>query len=80
MPSALRLVLGIEAEVHQCIVALARFHHDIAAASAVSTGGAAARHKFLTAKSHAPITTVTGFYPDSCFIDKHFYCLVYRIA
>ena len=34
--AALRLVLGIEAEVDQRVVALAGFHDDIAAASAVA--------------------------------------------
>jgi hypothetical protein len=58
------------------IVALARFHDYIAAVAAVPARRTAARHKLLAAESHAPITTVTGFYPDSCFIDKHFYCLV----
>jgi hypothetical protein len=74
--SALSLVFGIEPEVHQRIVALARFHDDIAAASAISAGGATAWNKFFTAEGHAAVTTVTGFYPDSRFINKHFSCLV----
>src|SRR5579862_1003286 len=80
VPSAVGLVLRIESEVHQRVVALARFHNYIAAMAAVPARGTAARHELLAAEGHAPITTVTGFYPDSCLIDKHFYYLVYRIA
>src|ERR1700757_1372335 len=69
--SALGLVLGIEAEMDQRVVALAGFHDDVAAAPAVAAGGAAARDELLAAKGHAAIAAVTGLYPNFGFIDEH---------
>src|SRR5579859_7200503 len=69
--SALALVLGIEAKVDQRIMALAGFHHNVAATAAVAAGGAAARDKLLPAKGHASIATVTGLNPNDRFINKH---------
>src|SRR5690242_14085693 len=45
VPAALRFVLGIEPEVNQRIVALARLHDYVAAAPAIAARWAAARHK-----------------------------------
>ena len=69
--SALRFVFGIEAEVHQRIVAFAGLHDDVAAFAAVSARGAAARDKLLPAEGHAAIAAVACFDPDFCLVDKH---------
>ena len=58
MPSALRLVFGIKAEVHQRIVALAGFHDHISALAAIATRRPAARNKLLAAEGHAAIAPV----------------------
>ena len=71
MASALCLVLGIEAKMNQGIVPLARLHDDVAAASAISTGGAAAGNKFFPSEGHAAIAAVPCLHPNSCFIDEH---------
>jgi hypothetical protein len=39
--------------------------------TAVAAGWSAAGNELLTAKRHAAITPVTGFYPNFGFIDKH---------
>jgi hypothetical protein len=52
-------------------MALARFHHNVAAMAAVAAGRSAARDKFLAPERHAAITAVTGFYAYFGFIDKH---------
>src|SRR5689334_7385058 len=69
--SALGFVFGIEAEVHECVVALTRFHDDVAAASAVAAGWSAARDKLLPAKGHASIAAVSGFYANFGFVDEY---------
>ena len=71
MASALRLMFGIEAEVNQGIVPLARFHDDVAAASAIATGRTAAGNKFLPPEGHAAIAAVPSLHPNSSFIDEH---------
>src|SRR5579885_1107264 len=69
--SALGFVFRIEAEVYERVVALARFHDDVATASAIATGWSAARNELLPAKGHAAIAAVSGFYANFGFIDKH---------
>src|SRR5260370_25163497 len=69
--SALSFVFGIETEVDQRIVALARFHDHVAPATAVAARRAAARDELLPAKSHAAVAAVSGFDADYRFIDKH---------
>ena len=71
MASALRLVFGIEAEVHQRVVALAGLHDDVAALAAVAARGAAARDELLPAEGHAAVAAVAGFDPDFGFVDEH---------
>jgi hypothetical protein len=65
-------VLGVEAEMDESVMALAGFHEDIAAASTVSAGWAAARDELLPTKGHAAIAAIARLHPDSRFIDKHF--------
>ena len=62
MTPALGFVFGIEAEVHQRVVALAGFHDDIAAAAAVAAGRAAARHELLAPEGHAAVAAVAGLH------------------
>ena len=69
--SALGLVFGIEAEVNQRVVALAGFHDDVAAMTAVAAGRSSARHELLAAKGHAAIAAVAGFDSNFCFINEH---------
>ena len=69
--AALRLVLGVVAEVDQRVVALRRLHDDVAAAAAVAAGRAAAGHELLAPKGHAAVAAVAGFHSDFGFIDKH---------
>ena len=69
--AALRLVLGVEAEVDERVVALRRLHDDVAAAAAVAAGGAAAGHKLLAPEGHAAVAAVAGLYADFGFIDEH---------
>ena len=68
---ALRGVFGIEAEVHQRIVALARFHDDVAALAAIASGRSTARNELLAAEGHAAIAAVSGFDPNFRLINKH---------
>src|SRR5215472_2353505 len=69
--SALGFMLGIEAEVDEGIVALARFHNDIAALAAVAPRRPAARNKLLAAKGHTAVSTIAGFDFDFCFVNEH---------
>ncbi len=69
--SALRFVLGIEAEVQQRIVVGAGDHGHVAAAAAIAAAGSAARHEFLATEREAAIAAVAGFHGNDDFIDKH---------
>ena len=69
--AALRLVLGVVAEVDERVVALAGFHDDVAAAAAVAAGGAAAGHELLAPEGHAAVAAVAGLYANFGFIDEH---------
>src|SRR5581483_2870619 len=69
--AALRLVLGIEAEVHQRVVALAGLHDHIAALAAVSARGPAPGHKLLTAEGNNPVAARAGLHPNFRLINKH---------
>src|ERR1700733_9929383 len=71
VPSALRLMFGIEAEVNQRVMPLARFHDHVTAASAIATGGTAAGNKLLPPEGHAAIAAVPSLHSNSCFIDEH---------
>src|SRR3954471_2076757 len=55
----------------ESVMALAGFHEDIAAASTVAAGGAAARDELLPTKSHAAIAAIACLHPNSRFINKH---------
>ena len=71
MAPALCLVFGIEAEMDQRIVPFARFHDDIAAASAIAARGAAAGNKLLPPEGNAPVAAIPSLHPNSSLIDKH---------
>src|SRR5512142_662287 len=71
VPAALRLVLGVEAEVDKRVVLLARFHDDVAAAAAIAARWPSPRNKLLPPEGHAAIPAVPGNYPNFRFIDKH---------
>jgi hypothetical protein len=45
--------------------------HDVAAATAIATGGTSTRDKLLPAEGHASIATVAGLNPNDRFINKH---------
>src|SRR5262249_24578210 len=69
--SAFTLVLGIEAEVDQRVMALAGFHDNVAALAAISAGRASARNKLLAAEGDATIAAVAGFYSNCGFVNEH---------
>jgi hypothetical protein len=69
--SAFTFVFRVEPEVHQSIVAFARFHDNVATTTAVTAGRPAARHELLPTKCHTPIAAVTGLDPDNCLIYEH---------
>src|SRR5271163_644658 len=71
MTSPLGFVFGVEAEVNQGVVPLARLHDDIAAAAAVSSGGSAAGNKLLPPEGNAAVAAIPCLHPDSCLIDEH---------
>jgi hypothetical protein len=60
------------------IVALARLHDDVAAATTIAAGGSPSGHEFFPAKGHASVASIAGFYFDLCFIDKHFFLVISR--
>ena len=70
--TALGFVLGIEAEVDEGVVGERGRHEDVAAVTAVTTGGTAAGNELFAAEGHAAVAAVPGFDANSCFIDKHF--------
>ena len=71
VPSALGFVFRIEAEMHERVVALARFHPDVAALAAIAARRPAARHEFLPPERHAAVAAIPGLDSNFGFIDKH---------
>jgi hypothetical protein len=69
--AALGLVLGVEAEVDEGVVAEGGGHEDVAAMATVASRWASLGNKFFAAEGHAAVAAVSGFDPDSCFINKH---------
>src|SRR4051812_11953404 len=69
--AALRIVLGIEAEVDQRVVRLARFHDDVAAAPAIAAARSTARNELLPAEGNAAVAAVAGLDADFRFINEH---------
>ena len=71
VPSALGLVFRIEAEMHQRVVALARFHPDVAAPAAIAARRPAARNELLPPERHAAVAAIPSLHSNFGFIDKH---------
>jgi hypothetical protein len=71
MAASLRFVFGIEAEVHQRIVALAGLHPHIAPVAPVSARRAAPRNEFLPPERHTAVAAVACLYPNFGFVNKH---------
>jgi hypothetical protein len=69
--STLGFVFRVEAKMDQGVMALARFHDDVATLAAVATGWAPAGNKLLPAEGEAAVATVAGLYADCGFIDEH---------
>src|SRR5579859_6423920 len=65
------LVLGIETEVDERVVALAGFHPHIAAPAAVAARGPATGDKLLAPEGHASVAAVAGFDFNPCFVNEH---------
>src|SRR5262245_30078295 len=57
--------------MNERVMALAGFHHNVAAASAIAAGRPAARDELLPAEVHASVATVAGLDPNDRFITKH---------
>ncbi len=70
--AALGFVLGVEAEVDEGVVGEGGGHDYVAAVAAVSAGGAAPGDELFATEGHTAVTAISGFYADSCFINKHF--------
>ncbi len=70
--AALRLVLGVIAEVDQGIVTLRGDHDDVAATAAVAAGRSAAGNEFFAPEGHAAIAAVAGLDAYLCLIDEHY--------
>jgi hypothetical protein len=71
VPSALRLVLRIEAKVNQRIMPLARLHDDVASASAIAAGRTAPRNKLLPPEGNASIAAIPRLDANPGLINKH---------
>ena len=71
MPATLRLVLRIEAEMHQRVVPLAGFHDHVAALAAVPTRRPAAWDELLPPECHAAVSAIAGFHPNFGFVNEH---------
>jgi hypothetical protein len=59
--------------MNQRIMPLARFHHHVAAAPAISARRSSARHEFLAPEGHAAVSAVAGLHSNFGFINKHKY-------
>src|SRR5271168_73944 len=70
--AALSLVLGVEAEVNQGVVAEGGGHEDVASVAAVAARGAALGDELFAAEGHAAVAAVAGLDTNSCFINKHY--------
>jgi hypothetical protein len=66
----LAFVFGIEAEMQESIVVLAGHQYDVAAATAITAAGAAARDEFLAAERKTAVAAVAGFDGNDYFIDE----------
>ena len=71
MSTALSLVLRIKAEVHQRVVALARFHNHVATLAPIATGGPTARNVLLPAEGDAPVAAVARLDPNFRLVNEH---------
>ena len=61
MTAALGFVFRIEAEMHERIVALARFHDHVAALAAVAAGRTAARNELLPPEGQTALPPSPAF-------------------
>src|SRR5215469_2434051 len=73
MTPALRRVLGVESEMQQRVVMLARHHLDVAAASPIATARPAPRNVLLAPERKTAVAPVSRLHADSDFIDKHWW-------
>ena len=69
--SAFGLVLGVETEMEEGVVMLARDEDDVAAAAAVAAAGAAAGNELLAPERKNAVAAVAGLHVDSYFVDEH---------
>jgi hypothetical protein len=69
--AALRLVLGVIAEVDEGVMALRGLHDHVAATAAVAARRSAAGNELLAAEGHAAVAAVAGFDANFCFINEH---------
>ena len=66
--AALGLVFGIETEMEQRVVVLARDHHHVTAAPAVAAARTAARDKLLAPERKTAVAAVAGFDGNDDFV------------
>ena len=72
MAAALCLVLRVEAEMDQGIVAQRGRHKDVAAMAAVTARGTALGDELFATERHTAVAAVSGLDSNSCFINKHY--------
>src|SRR3954464_2281046 len=71
VPASLGGVLGIEAEMHERVVALAGLHDDVAALATIAARKPAARNVLPAAEGHTAVAAVAGFDSDLSVVDEH---------
>jgi hypothetical protein len=57
--------------MQQRVHRLVRHHPDVATTATVTSGGSAAGHELLTAKSSHSVSAITAVYANLCSINKH---------
>src|ERR1700745_1932394 len=71
MASSLGLVFGIEAEVHQRVVAFAGLHDDITAFAPVTARRSPAWNELLAPEGDTAVAAISGFNANFGFINEH---------
>ena len=71
MPAALSFIFGIEAEVHQSIVAFTRFHDYVAPFAAISARWTTSRNVLFPSESHATVSAIARFDSNFSLVDEH---------
>jgi hypothetical protein len=71
MSTALRFVLWVESEMKEGIVVRAGNHRDIAATTAIATGGSTLGDELFATEGNDPVASIASFDPNADLVDKH---------